>query len=85
MHDILSTLPQKPTRRFLNTDSLLAYCRDTYDLPISRVTLYREQRAGRLHPLKRGGRLLFSIAEVQQWIEGSNAGDPSVTHEQQEA
>jgi excisionase family DNA binding protein len=53
-------------------DSLIEFCRETYDLPISRPTIYRAQRAGELHPLKRGGRLLFSIAEVQKWIEGEN-------------
>jgi hypothetical protein len=54
----------------LNTDSLLEFCRDVYDLPLSRNTVHRAQRAGKLHPLKRGGRLLFSIADVQKWIEG---------------
>ena len=70
MNSVLNTLPKKPARRFLNTDSLIEFCRETYDLPLSRATIYRAQRAGELHPLKRGGRLLFSIAEVQRWIEG---------------
>lgn len=72
--DTIHTLPEKPARKFLNTESLLEYCRDVYDLPISRITIYREQQKGRLHPVRRGGRLLFCIAEVDAWIQGDSVG-----------
>jgi hypothetical protein len=70
MNTPLTILPTRPAKKYLNTDSLLEHCRDVYDLPISRITIYRAQRAGRLHPLKVGGRLLFAVADVEQWIEG---------------
>jgi hypothetical protein len=70
MHNAITTLPTRPARKYLNTDSLLEFCREVYDFPVSRVTIYRAQRAGRLHPKKVGGRLLFPIADVEQWIEG---------------
>ncbi|AOS84319.1 hypothetical protein BIU88_09370 [Chlorobaculum limnaeum] len=76
--DTIHTLPTRPARRFLNMESLLEYCRDTFDLPISRVTIYREQRKGNLHPIKRGGRLLFSIAEVDAWLTGDAQAEPDV-------
>jgi len=79
--DTIHTLPARPAKKYLNTDSLLEFCRDVYDLPISRITIYRAQRAGRLHPLRVGGRLLFAVADVEQWIEGGCSDDQTETEE----
>ena len=79
MDNALTTLPTRPARRFLNMESLLEYCRSMYDLPISRITIYREQRKGNLHPIKRGGRLLFNISEVDAWVTGDETGEHSET------
>lgn len=78
----IHTLPQRPAKKYLNTDSLLEFCREVYDLPLSRPTIYRAQRAGRLHPKRVGGRLLFAIADVEQWIEG---GCPDARAETEQA
>lgn len=80
----IHTLPTRPAKKYLNTDSLLEHCRDVYDLPISRITIYRAQRAGRLHPLRVGGRLLFAVADVEQWIEGGCRADTQAETEQAE-
>jgi hypothetical protein len=75
MNDVIPTIREKPARKFLDTESLLQHCRDVYSLSASRTTIYREQRAGRLNPRRVCGRLLFSIAEVQKWIEGEDMGE----------
>jgi len=69
----MNALTTTPNRKYLNTDSLIAFCRDVYDLPISKPTIYRAQRAGELQPLKRGNRLLFPVADVERWIEGGHS------------
>ena len=40
---------------------------------ITRRTVYRWQRAGKLHGVKAGRRLLFNPAEVLQLLEGGNS------------
>jgi len=71
MNENPSTLPANAARRYLSIDSLIEFCRDNYDLSLSKPTIYRAKRAGELHPLKRSGRLLFRITDVERWIEGS--------------
>lgn len=68
--DIKHEMPKRPEQTHLNTVSLMRYCEQVYDLPLSRPTIYRAQRAGKLNPIRVGGRLLFSISEVKTWIEG---------------
>lgn len=72
MNENPSTLPANAARRYLSIDSLIEFCRDNYDLSLSKPTIYRAKRAGELHPLKRSGRLLFLISDVERWVEGSS-------------
>lgn len=68
--DTKHTIPARPARTHLNTAALVEYVEAAYSLPLSRPTIYRAQRAGKLNPRRIGGRLLFSIDEVRRWIEG---------------
>lgn len=68
--DTKHTIPARPERTHLNTAALVEYVEAAYSLPISRPTIYRAQKAGKLNPRRIGGRLLFPIAEVRRWIEG---------------
>lgn len=63
---------QKPARLYLNLDSLISYCLEVYDLPVSKITIYRVVKSGSLTPKKVNGRLLFRISDVERWIEGSS-------------
>ncbi|NTV93761.1 MAG: helix-turn-helix domain-containing protein [Chlorobiaceae bacterium] len=62
----------KPARLYLNLESLIAYCREVYDLPVSKITIYRAVKSGSLPSMKVNGRLLFRISDVERWIEGSS-------------
>lgn len=60
----------KPARLYFNLESLITYCREVYDLPVSKISVYRAVKAKKLNPIKSNGRLLFKITDVQKWIEG---------------
>ncbi|NTW88229.1 MAG: helix-turn-helix domain-containing protein [Desulfobulbaceae bacterium] len=62
---------QKPARQYLNLESLITYCREKYDLPVSKISIYRAVKSGSLPSMKANGRLLFRISEVGRWIEGA--------------
>ncbi|NTV45970.1 MAG: helix-turn-helix domain-containing protein [Chlorobiales bacterium] len=66
---------QKPKRQFLNLESLIEYTQQIYDLPISKISIYRAVKGGSLPSMKANGRLLFRITDVQKWIEGNVATD----------
>lgn len=66
------TALEKPKRQFLNLESLLAYTEEVYDLPISKISIYRAVKSGSLPSMKLNGRLLFRISDVERWIEGSS-------------
>ncbi len=70
----MSTLDplQKPKRQFLNLDSLVEFAVQVYDLPISRISIYRAVKSKSLPSFKVNGRLLFRITDVEQWIEGAS-------------
>ena len=61
---------QKPKRQFLNLDSLVEFAVQVYDLPISRISIYRAVKSKSLPSFKANGRLLFRITDVERWIEG---------------
>jgi hypothetical protein len=61
---------QKPARQYLNLESLITYCREKYDLPVSKISIYRAVKSGSLPCMKANGRLLFRISDVERWIEG---------------
>ncbi len=63
---------QKPKRQFLNLDSLVEFAVQVYDLPISRISIYRAVKSKSLPSFKVNGRLLFRITDVEQWIEGAS-------------
>lgn len=67
----ISTL-EKPKRRFLNLESLIAFAEEVYDLPISKISIYRSVKNGSLPVLKANGRLLFRITDIKKWIEGDS-------------
>ena len=60
----------KPAREYLNFESLQEYCRSKYDLPVSRVSVYRAVRDGKLPAIKANARNLFKISDVDHWILG---------------
>ena len=62
---------QKPKRQFLNLDSLIEFAEQVYDLPISKISIYRAVKSKSLHSVKANGRLLFRITDVERWIEGT--------------
>ncbi|WP_041467289.1 helix-turn-helix domain-containing protein [Chlorobium phaeobacteroides] len=62
---------QKPVKQFLNLESLIEYTRQIYDLPISKISIYRAVKSGSLPSMKVNGRLLFRISDVERWIEGA--------------
>jgi len=62
---------QKPVKQFLNLESLIEYTRQIYDLPISKISIYRAVKSGSLPSMKVNGRLLFHISDVERWIEGA--------------
>lgn len=66
---------EKPKRQFLNLESLIAFVEEVYDLPISKISIYRSVKNGSLPVLKANGRLLFRITDIKKWIEG-NAYSP---------
>jgi len=70
----MSTIPafEKPVKQFLNLESLIEYTRQIYDLPISKISIYRAVKSGSLPSMKVNGRLLFRISDVERWIEGSS-------------
>jgi len=70
----MSTIPafEKPVKQFLNLESLIEYTRQIYDLPISKISIYRSVKSGSLPSMKVNGRLLFRISDVERWIEGSS-------------
>lgn len=72
MGKTIFTFPERSVKRYLNTDSVIDLCRDVYDYPVTKATIYRAKQIGQLHPLKRGKHLLFPIADVRKWIEGNN-------------
>ncbi len=61
---------QKPKRQFLNLDSLVEFAEQVYDLPISKISVYRAVKNKGLPSVKANGRLLFRITDVERWIEG---------------
>lgn len=61
---------EKPKRQFLNLESLIEYTQQIYDLPISKISIYRAVKSGSLPSMKVNGRLLFRISDVERWIEG---------------
>ena len=63
---------QKPKRQFLNLDSLVEFAVQVYDLPISRISIYRAVKSKSLPSFKANGRLLFRITDVERWIEGTS-------------
>ncbi|WP_449258251.1 helix-turn-helix domain-containing protein [Chlorobium limicola] len=63
---------EKPKRQFLNLESLIEYTQQIYDLPISKISIYRAVKSGSLPSMKVNGRLLFRISDVERWIEGSS-------------
>lgn len=63
---------QKPARQYLNLESLITYCREKYDLPVSKITIYRAVKSGSLPSMKANGRLLFRIPDVERWIVGTS-------------
>ncbi len=70
----MSTIPafEKPVKQFLNLESLIEYTQQIYDLPISKISIYRAVKSGSLPSMKVNGRLLFRISDVERWIEGSS-------------
>jgi predicted DNA-binding transcriptional regulator AlpA len=70
----MSTKPalEKPKRQFLNLESLIEYIQQIYDLPISKISIYRAVKSGSLPSMKTNGRLLFRISDVERWIEGTS-------------
>ncbi|NHQ60593.1 helix-turn-helix domain-containing protein [Chlorobium sp. BLA1] len=70
----METIPplQKPKRKFINLDSLVWYAMEIYDLPISKISIYRAVKSGSLPSTKKNGRLLFRITDVEKWIEGTS-------------
>jgi len=70
----MSTIPayDKPVKQFLNLESLIKYTQQIYDLPISKISIYRAVKSGSLPSMKVNGRLLFRISDVERWIEGSS-------------
>jgi len=60
-------------KRFINTDSVLELLRRVYDSPLHKVSLYRAVHEGKLHPVRHGRRLLFPLADIQNWIEGDSS------------
>jgi len=70
----MSTIPayEKPVKQFLNLESLIEYTRQIYDLPISKISIYRAVKSGSLPSMKANGRLLFRITDVERWIEGTS-------------
>ena len=63
---------QKPIRQFLNLDSLVEFADQIYDLPISKISIYRAVKSKSLPSTKVNGRLLFRITDVERWIEGTS-------------
>ena len=63
---------QKPKRQFLNLDSLVEFAGQVYDLPISKISIYRAVKSKSLPSVKVNGRLLFRITDVERWIEGTS-------------
>ncbi len=63
---------QKPIRQFLNLDSLVEFAGQVYDLPISKISIYRAVKCKSLPSTKVNGRLLFRITDVERWIEGTS-------------
>jgi hypothetical protein len=70
----MSTIPafEKPVKQFLNLESLIEYTRQIYDLPISKISIYRAVKSGSLPSMKANGRLLFRITDVDRWISGTS-------------
>ena len=60
----------KPKRQFLNMESLIVFAEEVYDLPVSKISIYRSVKNGSLPALKANGRLLFRITDIQKWVEG---------------
>jgi hypothetical protein len=63
---------QKPKRQFLNLESLVEFADQIYDLPISKISIYRAVKSKSLPSVKVNGRLLFRITDVERWIEGTS-------------
>lgn len=63
---------EKPKRQFLNLESLITFAEEVYDLPISKISIYRAVKSGSLPSMKVNRRLLFRISDVERWIEGSS-------------
>jgi hypothetical protein len=63
---------EKSARLYLNLESLITHCREMYDLPISKISVYRAVKSKSLPSTKVNGRLLFRITDVEQWIEGTS-------------
>ncbi|NTV25479.1 MAG: helix-turn-helix domain-containing protein [Chlorobiaceae bacterium] len=72
MDTAIHTLPTKPEQLYVNTDSLLSLLKDVYDISMSRVTLHRELKAGKLSSRKLGGRRIYAISDVRRWVEGGS-------------
>ncbi|MEI7825958.1 MAG: helix-turn-helix domain-containing protein [Chlorobiaceae bacterium] len=63
---------EKSARLYLNLESLITRCREMYDLPISKISVYRAVKSKSLPSTKVNGRLLFRITDVERWIEGTS-------------
>jgi len=76
----------KPAREYLNFESLQEYCLNRYDLPVSRVSIYRAVRSGKLSVTKANARNLFRISDIDKWIlggEDESSENPMINQEEQ--
>jgi len=64
------TVTTRPEQKYLSTAGLISYLREYAGFAPSRSNLYKLTMQNQI-PFKKGpgGRLLFPIAEIRQWVE----------------